>query len=251
MFGSRTSNRTTKYEIIAEKNYRWKSTKQAFVAWDFDNQEEIELPADAVLIPLTATNSVTGSHEVDRNKATHRFNSVFSNEFTDFKEDVVKVQEKDRLDGTKTVIVEGVYTPTIKEKIADLPWASFTKNIYCLCDGEVVKLSLRASSLTPWIKFEGKIRDDNIDFMHGHGFVIGKATKEKNGSVEYYSPTYEIVKINEKDEQIANEKADEVEQAILRNKQNASGEDEAVKFAPSAPKQQESDDSITLDDIPF
>lgn len=258
MFGGRTSNGGSKFEKTADAIYRWKSTKQNFTAWDSENQVEIELPKDAILIPLTATNQVTGTKERDHGKATQRYNNVSSNEFINFKEDIVKVTEYDRLDNTRNVIAEGVYSPTVKEAIADLgSVARFTKNIYCLLDGEVVKLALRGASLTPWIKFEQSLKELQIELMHGHGFKVDGYTEEKNGMVTYTSPKFAVVDIDDATEQVSNEKAIEVEQAILRNMQ-ANGTTEAtteftpkVSDQPTTAEPEDNNEAISLEEIPF
>ncbi len=211
--------------------------------------EEISLPKDAKLIVLTSTMSVTGTHEKDHGKPTQRYNQVYSNEFTNFKEDIVKVCEKDKLDNTKITIAEGVYSPTIKEKIADLPYASFTKNLYCLYDGEVVKVSLKGSSLTPWIQFENDLRENGEDIMHGLCFYVDGATAQKNGSVSYSSPVYKKDVITSDQEEEANKLANEVEEAILRNKQANGTEEPVAKVEVSKPAAE--DGEIALSDIPF
>lgn len=258
MFGGRTSNGGSKYEKTAEATYRWKSTKQNFTAWDNENKVEIELPKDAILIPLTATNQVTGTRERDHGKATQRYNNVSSNEFTDFKEDIIKVVEYDRLDNTRNIIAEGVYSPTVKDAIADLgSVARFTKNIYCLLDGQVVKLALRGASLTPWIKFEDSLRELQISLMHGHAFKVDGCTEEKNGMVTYSAPKFVVTDITDSEEQVANERAIEVEQAILHNKQ-ANGTAEApTEFTPQVSSESttaepnNTEEPISLDEIPF
>lgn len=258
MFGGRTSNGGSKFERVADTTYRWKSEKQAFVAWDNDTKTEIVLPEGAVLVPLTATNQVTGIKERDHGKATRRFNNVASNEFINFKDDIVKVVEYDKLDNTRTVIAEGVYSPTVKEAIADLgSVARFTKNLYCLLDEKVVKIALRGASLTPWIQFEQSLKELQIDLTHGHGFKIAGSTAEKNGTVFYSAPTFAVADIDDTTEQLANEKAIAAEQALLRNMQ-ANGTVEApteftpnVSAQPTTAEPQEAGEAISLEDIPF
>ena len=259
MFGGRTTNGGSQYEQTAQATYRWKSTKQKFVAWDKDSQSEIEMPEGAILVPLTATNQVTGTKERDHGKATQRFNNVSSNEFTDFNTDHIKVVEYDKLDSTRNVIAEGTYSADIKGVIADMgSVARFTKNIYCLMDGEVVKLALRGASLTPWIKFENTLRETQIPLMHGHGFNVSGVSAQQNGSVSYTSPEFEITDIDEETEEIANQKAIEVEEAILHNKQHNGTSEAPVEFTPQvsepedkAEKTADDKEQITLDEIPF
>lgn len=261
MFGSRTTNKTN-FITVASKRYLWKSSEENFGYYDSEAEERIALPEGAIIVPLTATMSVTGVRERDHNKATQRYNNIFSNEFTHYTKDIVKVQEKDKLDGTKTVLAEGPYSPTVKDIIADMPFAKFTKNIYGAIlskDGkslsdEVVKISLSASSLRPWIEFENKAKDAKVDLYNGHGFSIGKSTSEQNGTVSYKAPTFNLHEISEDVNKAANTKAAEVEDLILRNKQAAGTDEPTTEFTPPAAKKEQSDSddgSIDLSEIPF
>lgn len=256
MFGSRTHAHSS-YEAVASKTFTWKSSDQNFYCYDKDTQERIPLAKDAKLIPLTSTNSVTGVRERDHGKATQRYNSIYSNEFTDYKKDIVSVKEFDRLDNTKTVIAEGVYSPTVKDIIADLPFAKFTKNIYCLLDGEVVKLSLSGSSLKPWIDFENELKKTNEYITNCHFVTLGESTEVVNGAVHFFSPAFKLGNITAEENEKANQIAFEVEDKLARNR---GGNDEPATFdapiaqAPAqvaAPNTVENNETIDLSEIPF
>lgn len=252
MFGSRTSSRRS-HERIAKYSYLWKSSKEAFMAWDSEAKEEIELDANAVLIPLTSTMMITGSRPRGKGASLH-YTNVYSNEFTNFDSDIVTVIENDGFDGTKTEIVKGVYSPAVKETIADLPYANFTKVVYCLYGEDVVRLQLRSSSLRPWIEFENKLREKHIDLYHGHGIKLNGVKEGSFGSVSYKTPVFAAVEIDSKDDARATEKAIEVEDAILRNLQS-NGTTEAPAEVPTNTRtdtQSSSDgEEISLEDIPF
>lgn len=250
MFGSRTTT-TSNFKSTAEKIYRWKSPIHNFVTWDKDNNVEVELAKGTKLVPLTATMSVTGVHERDHNKATRRYNQVYSNEFTNTKTDIVKVVEKDKNDGTKTVIAEGVYNPTVKDIIGDLPYARFTKNLYCLEGDTIVKVVLTGASLSPWIEFENGMKGLGYDMFDHSCFYVSGYTDEKNGSVSYTAPKFTRESITDDINEKANQAAIAVEDAIIHNKQ-VSGTEETptvVSNKPAEPAVVE--EPISLDEIPF
>ena len=254
MFGSRTHNQA-QFERVAEKTYTWRSSEQKFFCYDKENGERVPLPDDAKLIPLTSTNAVTGVHSLDMGRATERHNPVFSNEFTDYKNEVIRVREHDRLDGTTTVLFEGVYSPTVRDAIASVPYCKFTKNIYCLLDGEVVKLELKASSLKPWIDFEDSLRKTKTYLTDGHCVTIGESQKCKMGTVIYYAPTFELGDITPEENSKADEIAVEVEDKLARNRAARSGDNEMpAQIQPIAEKTAEPEDvpqEISLDEVPF
>lgn len=260
MFGSRTTTHSS-FEAIATKNYMWRSAEQNFFYYDKEQGERVPLPEGAKLIPLTTTNSVTGSRERDHGKATERWNTILSNEFTDFKNDIVKVREFDKLDNTKTVLFEGPYTPTIKDAINGITWARYTKNVYCLLDGEVVKLSLSGASIGSWIEFEEKCRKDKIYLVDSHYVSLGEPVAKRNGAVNFFAPTFELGDIDAETNAKANEIAAEVEAKLERNKV-ASGAVEAPVDVYSAPRptatatpapepETAQGEEINLDEIPF
>lgn len=249
MFGSRT-NSQQKYERIAKKTYRWKSSKEAFIAWDSDTKEEIELPKDAMLIPLTATMAITGSRQRGKGASTH-YTNVYSNEFTNFDSDVINVVEDDRFDGTKTTIVKGVYTPTVKEAIADLPYANFTKVLYCLYDGEVVKMALRSSSLRPWIEFENKLKERHINLYNGYGIKLGGVEEGSFGAVKFKTPKFAAVEISKEENTKATALAIEVENAILRNLQASGAAETPTEVKTTADDIAEGSEEVSLSEIPF
>lgn len=253
MFGSRTKTQS-QFERVAEKQYTWRSSDKQFEYYDKEAEKRVALPSDAILIPLTSTNSITGVHTVDQNKATERYNQIYSNEFTDYKSEIIKVRETDKLDGTKTVIYEGVYSPTIKEAIAAVPWCKFTKNIYCLLDGEVVKLSLSASSLRPWIDFEDSLRKTHTILTDGHGIKIGKPVQKKNGAVVYFAPSFELCDVSAEDNAKADEIAVIVEEKLAKNKLSAGSDPEAPAQVPvntETPAEPGAGEEISLDEVPF
>lgn len=254
MFGSRTHSQS-QFERISEKTYSWRSAEQNFFYYDKEQEARVPLPEGAKLIPLTSTNSVTGVHGIDLGRATERYNQVFSNEFTDYKNEVIRVRESDKLDGTTTVLFEGVYSPTIRDAIASVPYCKFTKNIYCLLDGEVVKLELKASSLKPWIDFEDSLRKTKTYLTDGHYVSVGKAEQRKTGSVTYYSPTFELGDITPEEDAEADRVAAEVEDKIARNRAARSGNNETPAQVPVAPAPaepaEEPTETISLDEVPF
>lgn len=253
MFGSRTRS-VSNYEKTADKTYKWRSSEQNFVSWDSEAQEQIFMDKDVKLIPLTATSCVTGSREQDHGKANQRWNSIYSNEFTDFKNDYVKVREFDRLDNTKTVLCEGVYSPTIKEFIADKTWAKFTTNVYCLLNGEVVKLQLSGASITAWIEFTNKCKSSKVN-LYDHKYITVKGYAErKNGAVNYTAPIFDYGDITDEEDEHATEVARELETKIEHNKSLTAQEDTtdvteaaATMAAPEA----NNDGTIDLSEIPF
>lgn len=268
MFGSRTQTRS-QFETIATRNYMWRSADQNFFYYDKDKNERIALPEGAKLIPLTTTNSVTGSRERDHGKATARWNTIISNEFTDFKNDIVKVREIDKLDKTKNVIFEGTYSGDIKDAINGVTWARYTKNIYCLLqvesgEYEVVKLSLSGASIGSWIEFEEQCKDKKIYLVDSHYVALGEPISKKNGAVNFFAPTFVLGDIDDELNALANEKAAEVEEKLERNKY-ASGTSEAPVDVYTATKdsgssfakaddEDSSDDfteEINLDEVPF
>lgn len=251
MFGSRTHNQSS-YEVVAEKTYTWRSSEQNFFTYDRETKERVALPEGAKLIPLTATHSVTGVHERDHGKATQRYNRIYSNEFTDYRQDVITVKEVDNLDNTKTVIAEGVYSPTVKDIITDLPYAKFTTNIYCLLDGEVVRISLAGASLKPWIDFETKLRQTNTYLTDSHCVLLDGAEEVRNGAVTFYSPKFKLGDITAEENEVANATAFEVEGKIARNKANGSNDStdftDNIPATQKAETQSEAEPAATTDD---
>lgn len=254
MFGSRTHNQA-QFERVAEKTYSWRSAEKNFFCYDKEKEERIPLPKGAKLIPLTSTNAVTGVHSLDLGKATERYNPIFSNEFTDYKNEIVRVREHDRLDGTTTVLFEGVYSPTIRDAIASVPYCKFTKNIYCLLDGEVVKLELKASSLKPWIDFEDGLRKTKTYLTDGHYVSVGEAQQCKTGSVTYFAPTFELGDITPEEDSEADRIAAEVEDKLAHNRAARNGDNEMpAQIQPAAEKTAEPEEApqeISLDEVPF
>jgi len=257
MFGSRTQTHST-YERVANKVYTWRSADQNFFYYDKESQERVALPKDAKLIPLTQTNSVTGVHSLNVGKATARYNQIYSNEFVSYKDEIVRVYESDRLDDTKTLLYEGVYTPTIRDAIASVPYCKFTKNIYCLLDGEVVKVSLSGSSLNSWIKFEDELKKTHTYLTDAHYFSLGEAIACKTGSVNYFAPTFTLGDISKEEDEEADKIAAEVEEKLAHNRAAASGEAPAqVPVTPqptsatSAPAPEDAPEAISLEEIPF
>lgn len=260
MFGSRTTTRS-QFETVATKTYMWRSTDQNFFYYDKDAGERVALPEGAKLIPLTTTNAVTGSRERDHGKATARWNLIMSNEFTDFKADKVVVREYDKLDNTRNVVFEGVYTPTIKEAIDGLSWAKYTKYVYCLLDGEVVKLSLSGASISAWIEFENQCKKDKVYLVDSHYISLGDPEHKKTGTVDYFAPTFVLGDITPEENAKANEIAADVEAKLAHNRQ-VSGTTEApveVYTAPQAETTKSAADEvpddvpteINLDEVPF
>lgn len=263
MFGSRTTTRSS-FEGITRKNYMWRSTDKNFFYYDRDKQERVGLPADAKLVPLTYTSSITGSRERDHNRPTQRYNAIVSNEFTDYKTDKVVVREIDRLDGSRNVVFEGPYSDVIKDAINDVPWARYTKNVYALLvtkdnpQGEVVKLSLSGASLSPWIEFENACKKAGTALVDSHYIAIGEPQEKVNGSVTFYAPTFELGDIDAELDAHATEVAIEVEEKIERNKYAQNTVEApvdvytATRQAPkTAPAPAEPVNEINLDEVPF
>lgn len=252
MFGSRTKTHS-QFEQVSEANYTWRSADQNFFYYDKDSESRIALPEGAELIPLTSTNSITGVRERDHGKATQRYNQIFSNEFTDYKDEIVRVRESDKLDGTKTVLFEGVYSPTVRDAISGIQWCKFTKNIYCLLGEKVVKLSLSGSSLTAWIELEEKCRKDHIYLTDGYCIKLGKAVQKKTGSVNYFAPTFELGEISEEDNKRADEMAGIVESKLEHNKAASGAVDAPAQITPKpeSDNPEEPTEEISLDEVPF
>lgn len=254
MFGSRTTTHSS-YERVADKVYTWRSVDKNFFYYDKESQERVPLPKGAKLIPLTATNSVTGVHTINSGKATSRYNQIYSNEFVSYKDEIVRVYESDRLDDTRTLLYEGVYSPTIREAISSVPYCKFTKNIYCLLDGEVVKVSLSGSSLNSWIEFEDKLKKSHTFLTDGHYFTLSGAEERKTGSVNYNAPIFELGDISAEEDEEADKIAAEVEEKLTRNRAAASGEAPAQIATETAPqassKDSDNKETINLEEIPF
>lgn len=264
MFGSRTKTHS-QFERVADKVYTWRSADQNFFYYDKEKQQRVALPKDAQLIPLTATNSITGVRERDHGRATQRFNNVLSNEFVDYKNEMIRVREFDKLDNTKTVLFEGVYSPTIRDAISGIAWCKFTKNIYCLLEGEVVRLSLNGASLTSWIEFEDSLKKDRVYLTDGHYITLGEAVQHRHGSVDYFAPTFTLGDISSEANAIADEVAAEVEDKLAKNRAafadmgtealttdtSASSTTSVQSASTSTSVQEASSESIDLSEIPF
>lgn len=256
MFGSRTKS-FSNFEETAKKTYRWRSSEQNFVCWNPETQEQELLDKAPKFIPLTATSSVNGAREQDHGKATCRWNRIYSNEFTDFKNDYIKVRESDKLDGTKTVLCEGVYNPTVKEFVASNSWAKYTTNVYCLLDGEVVKLELFGAALTAWIEFQNKCKSEKAFLFDHHYFTFNKAEQRKNGAVTFYAPSFELGDITDEEDDKATEVAKEIEAKIEHNKALSAPDAATDVTAAAAAKAEEdreeetSDGAVDLSEIPF
>lgn len=252
MFGSRTKTHSN-FEQVSEENYTWRSADQNFFYYDSDSGERVALPEGAKLIPLTTTNSITGIRERDHGKATQRFNQIYSNEFTDYKNDIVKVRENDKLDGTKTVVFEGTYLPTVKEAISGIQWCKFTKNIYCLLEDKVVKLSLSGSSLNAWIDFETECKKNHVYLVDSHYITLGKPVQKKTGSVNYFAPTFELGDISAEENATANEMAKIVEEKLENNKVASGAVEAPAQIIPKVeePTTDNDTEEISLDEVPF
>ena len=262
MFGSRTQKTTQKYEQVAKKTYTWRSSDKAFVYYDSEKKERVALPKGAKLIPLTTTNSVTGNRERDHGRATARWNLVSSNEFTDYRNENIKVVEYDRLDKSRTVVFEGTYSGEIRDAISGLAWANFTKNIYCLYDGEVIKLALSKAGLTAWIEFEDKLKETNTYLTDGHCIYLDKAKECTTGMVKYFAPVFGVGDISEEDNKKADEVAEKVEEALARNQAALASRDSSAPAqveVPAAPQTEtattetvnSAEDTVSLEEIPF
>lgn len=257
MFGSRTHTRS-QFEHITDKVYEWRSSDKNFFYYDKEKDERIPLPKDAELIPLTHTSSVTGLHMIDLGKPTSHSNRIFSNEFVDYKNEIVRVREMDRITKTTTVLFEGPYSPTVRDAISSVPYCNYTKNVYCLLDGEVVKLELKKSSLSPWIEFEDSLRESKEYLTDGHCVRLGAPEKRTTGTVNYYVPTFKLGDITAEENAKADEVAAEVESKLEKNRNAGSKNNENSAQVPVNIEVKEAETSettpdgqISLDDVPF
>lgn len=252
MFGSRTKTHS-QFEQVSEANYTWRSAEQNFFYYDKDSESRVALPENARLIPLTSTNSITGVRERDHGKATQRYNQIYSNEFTDYKDEIVRVRESDKLDNTRTVLFEGVYSPTVRDAISGIQWCKFTKNVYCLLEDKVVKLSLSGSSLTAWIELEEQCKKNRIYLTDGYCIKLGQPVQKKTGSVNYFAPTFELDTISEEENRVADEMAAVVEGKLEHNKaaSNTTETPVQVKTEVESVPDTEPTEEISLDEVPF
>ena len=111
VFGSRTNKESVgSFEQIATKNIEWKSSIASFYYYDFEAKEIKQVDPNLEFIPLTATMSINGTHQVGK-KGTQglHYNRVYSNEFTNYNSDFIVVREKDNFNGTTEDIAQGTY----------------------------------------------------------------------------------------------------------------------------------------------
>lgn len=249
MFGSRTHS-ISSYEVIATKTYKWKSTKKQFYAWDADKKEEVALPNDAKLIPLTSTYSITGAHGIDLGKPTQRYNNIYSNEFNNFKEEHIVVKEYDRVDKNAIVLAEGVYNPTIKQFVSNSANAKFTTNVYCLYNGEVVKILMCGASLSPWIDLLDNLKEKSEKLTDNHYFYISGTEEAKTGAVVFNKPVFAIGDITPEENEQANTIAEQVEEKIMKNK-GGEGDFTNKIGEKTAEVTEEKTETVSLSEIPF
>lgn len=215
VFGSRTNKESVgSFERIATKNIEWKSSIASFYYYDSEAKEIKQVDPNLEFIPLTATMSINGTHQVGK-KGTQglHYNRVYSNEFTNYNSDFIVVREKDNFNGTTEDIAQGTYTKDIKPIISELPYANFTINIYCLVRGtdEIVKFMFSKSS-----------RDIGFDIsknrMIGQCFKLD-AYEEAGSAIKYNIPVLSFGRISLEEDAKATELATDIEKKLAsRNK---------------------------------
>ena len=215
VFGSRTNRESTSFnEPIVSKYIEWKSTLKSFCYYDSNAKQLVPVDPSTEFIPLTATLSIKGTHQVGKKGTPSlHWNNVYSNEFTNYNSDYIVVREKDSYNGTVEEIAQGTYTRDIKPVVSELPYANFTINVYCLVRGsdEVVKFMFYKSS-----------RDVGFDIsnnrMQGQCFKLD-AYEEAGSAIKYNIPVLAFNRITIEEDTKATELAKEIEDKLsARNK---------------------------------
>lgn len=221
--GSRTAPKG-QFEQIASRRITWKSNKKAFESYNSESKESKTVPANIEFIPLTATVSVTGSHPMGKKGTpSEHYNNIYSNEITDLNNELMIVKERDYFEDSNNEICKGYYSnsmtqadgsvlPPVKEAIANISYANYTLNIYCLVRGteEVVKFAFTKASRQAGFDINSN--------MTGKAFKLKEAKENSNGGIVYYSPEIEFVDLTEAEDAKATEIAIQVEEKIKRNK---------------------------------
>lgn len=256
MFGSRTQTRS-QYESTYEQSYRWRSSESVFTTYNSETGENEALPENAKLIPIALTYSVNGLTEQDHGRSTQRWNRIYSNEFQDFKEEHIRVYEKDNLDDTKTLLVEGVYNPTVKQFISGNHDIKFTTNVYCLLDDHIVRLELSGASLTAWINFTSSCKKSNISLYDRKYFYVSSVEEKKNGVVKFNAPVFAYGDIDDEENEKASAISQDLERKIAYNRSLRNQDSTAdITNAVVAQKVQEEaeeakEENIDLSELPF
>lgn len=215
VFGSRTNKETVGFnEQIVSKWIEWKSSLKSFCYYDSNAKQLVPVDPNLEFIPLTATLSIKGTHQVGKKGTPSlHWNNVYSNEFTNYNSDYIVVREKDSYNGTTEDIAQGTYTKDIKPVISELPYANFTINVYCLVRGteEVVKFMFYKSS-----------RDVGFDIsnnrMQGQCFKLD-AYEEAGSAIKYNIPVLAFSRITIEEDSKATDLAKEIEAKLsARNK---------------------------------
>lgn len=215
VFGSRTGKESVGVnEQLVSKWIEWKSSLKSFCYYDSNAKELVPVDPNLEFIPLTATLSIKGTHQVGKKGTPSlHWNNVYSNEFTNYNSDYIVVREKDNFNGTVEDIAQGTYTKDIKPVISELPYANFTINVYCLVRGtdEVVKFMFYKSS-----------RDVGFDIsnnrMQGQCFKLN-AYEEAGSAIKYNIPVLAFSRITIEEDTKATDLAKDIESKLsTRNK---------------------------------
>lgn len=215
VFGSRTNRETVgRVETVASKRIEWKSSLKSFYYYDSEQKQLVTVDSSLEFIPLTATLSIRGTHQVGKKGTPSlHYNSIYSNEFTNYNSDYIVVNERDNYNGTTEVIAQGTYSKDIKPIISELPYANFTINVYCLVRGtdEIVQFMFSKSS-----------RDIGYDIsnnrMQGQCFKLD-AYEEAGNAIKYNIPVLSFGRISLEEDSKATEIAKDVESKLAaRNK---------------------------------
>lgn len=216
VFGSRTGRESIGggNEQLVSKWIEWKSSLKSFCYYDSNAKELVPVDSNLEFIPLTATLSIKGTHQVGKKGTPSlHWNNIYSNEFTNYNSDYIVVREKDNFNGTVEEIAQGTYTKDIKPVISELPYANFTINVYCLVRGtdEVVKFMFYKSS-----------RDVGFDIsnnrMQGQCFKLN-AYEEAGSAIKYNIPVLSFSRITIEEDTKATDLAKDIESKLsARNK---------------------------------
>lgn len=225
--GSRTAPRG-QYEQIASRRITWKSNKKAFESYNSESKESKIVPANIEFIPLTATVSVTGSRPMGKKGTpSEHYNNITSNEITDLNSELMIVKERDYYEDRTDEICKGYYSnsmtqadgsvlPPVKEVIANLPYANYTMNIYCVVRNteDIVKFAFTKASRQAGFDINNN--------MTGKAFKLKEAVEVNNGGIVYYTPSIEFIDITPDEDAKATDIAIKVEEKLKRNKARVS-----------------------------
>lgn len=250
----------------AQRYYRWsggekkvtlddgstvKKLNAQLVYWDGEVMQSQELPF--VFCALEQTSSVTGF--APKANGDIRY---YSNEITSFDEPI-KVTRRDS-NGSE-VIVEGIYQ-NVKKNLPE--GCKFQTNLYIYNPAEqrIERINLKGSALSEWITFGQKNKG-----IYEHTITMEAGEQKTTGTNDYIVPKYTLGdKYTDEDMRVLSEQ-DAIVVEYLKGKREANlkgageadfgGEGGSIDQTPAQYEGEQSqeaaasDDSITLDEVPF